>query len=311
MVAQESIDHPLPNTMLAAGVLHMIDNAEKELDQALEHWEAWLPGLVNTTHLLSVKYHRERFVETCVRRDERFKADEQLFLKNMTSIVAWRWGVVKDVLRDVLLCERTLRAAWSPTKFLSGGSIEVQGDDDGGEVQGAQKGPRARLDIQGLSHTLRSAWWWAYAKMLSMLHEIPGEFRSWSEACKCHHWLHEKSTGERSSEAERYIALHAELGLTSDCIGLNCPFKGMRAMELATDEESGSGVQHDLEALSSNRLPSVVGHCAGLPDRDRASVVGLRGWEGGTRDASQDENASLGQVAVEVGWHGALVSWDF
>lgn len=102
--------HPFPNSMLSGGVLHIIDVSEKHLDKSLAHWDKWFPGLLAITRLLGTKHHRERFIDTCIRRDERFRGEVSIFGANVHSTVHWRWGAVIDVLHDL---ENNARACFA------------------------------------------------------------------------------------------------------------------------------------------------------------------------------------------------------
>ena len=85
------------------GVLHLADNMVKEIDQSLEGWGAWLPGLCQLTYLLGVTSHREKFIRNCVLSDAIFAPlaepnELREFKAHMSSqcrkVVGWfpRWG---------------------------------------------------------------------------------------------------------------------------------------------------------------------------------------------------------------------------
>ena len=55
-----------PNAFLSAGLDHISNNLQADLDSHLQGWEAWLPGFKALAHLLNHKHLLKRLVARCI-----------------------------------------------------------------------------------------------------------------------------------------------------------------------------------------------------------------------------------------------------
>lgn len=128
---------------------------------------------------------------------------ERFFRKAMATTVKWRWGAMHGVLEDLFLpMQAALMTCWSKKVFLRGAVAagEAGQEHDERDVQQCEHG-EAGLNLDLVSSTVWSARWWAYARMLHLLHGAANDFRQWAEGCACHGWLAKEGDDKMSTEA--------------------------------------------------------------------------------------------------------------
>ena len=83
----------MPGAISIPGMLHILDNAEEEVDLVhLEHFEAWYEDLKNVTAFLCNNDYRHRFVANCLRKSlVGGSTSEALFEKAPPHLHEKRW----------------------------------------------------------------------------------------------------------------------------------------------------------------------------------------------------------------------------
>eukprot|EP00974_Lingulodinium_polyedra_P082702 8009744-Lingulodinium_polyedra.AAC.1 len=87
---------PQPLLRLAVetpGLLHILSNLPKDLDEKLKYWRTHMEKLRIVEPLLTKRYHRERLQITCL-ADSKLESD--LFTKFSGTLYEKRWFAVYD-----------------------------------------------------------------------------------------------------------------------------------------------------------------------------------------------------------------------
>ena len=165
------LDHErwLPNALTIPGMLHVIHNASRDIDLAsLEHFSDFYSKLKNAGEFLCCKAYRDRFIVACL-RPSTLSEEEHIFFKGPPSLHEARWNCIHDFIevahQQLLVC----RIVWNSDAYRE-------------EGKGATKG----FNIDMLSETLMSSWFFSYLEMFEMLHNTLDSIRAWAEHCPCH-----------------------------------------------------------------------------------------------------------------------------
>ena len=222
-----------PNALICPGALHVCHSMVQEVDQALTHFETWLPEFKAVVHLLNRDHLRQRFLATCVLGSQFDWMQHRV--RKLAEPAFWRWNAMANILQGVVKMKSVLQATWSQARFL--------------KPDGADKDSPEGLDVDLLSCAIRSDSFWAYTCMLCALHSLAEDISSWFEGCPCHSPL------TQVEDKEGAVSLKNTLQAACDAAGVprespeNCPLAGQRSAELA----SGVLLRH-VDLLSDSAL---------------------------------------------------------
>ena len=153
-------DHMFARSLMVAGLDHISDNLQSELDNHLPSFKGWLPGFKALAHLLSHKHLLNRVIGCCILGGPFQDTLAPIFETAVVSVAKWRWGTIVLALPEIIAKQRALSVVWNEQKFMEGGRKD--GQDSQQDDQ---------LDCKTITATLKDPLWWVYAKMLLALHE--------------------------------------------------------------------------------------------------------------------------------------------
>jgi len=163
-------------------MLHIVNNMTLSVDQSLSAWKPWLQGLRMIVGLLANADRRWRFIATCIRPVAAAAPYERKFRAGLPRIADWRWSIITKTLTPLLELQYPLVAFWN--------SLAFNGGDGEGNMAFVLVGAGAEhddeLDINKLSATIKSKFWWSYAAFLCQMHTACDRISSWAESCPCH-----------------------------------------------------------------------------------------------------------------------------
>ena len=149
---------------------------------------------------------------------------------NGGQLIQWRWGSLVAVCQALLEREEALRGNWSLRVLL-------KGDDDNFSDDEEQPSKQAKVSessemFRRADQAVTSRVFWAYTKMLYLLHGHLHRISTWCEACHCHEWSPQ---------------------------GNGCPLRGRRCNEMA----DGS-FKEFIDSCNSNAKDDFLSCVAGL-----------------------------------------------
>ena len=246
-----------PSSMVTAGLDHVSNNLQSDLDEHLQGWAAWLPPFKAVAHLLSHKYLLKRLVARCVAGTQ-VAALASSFETCVQSVAKWRWGTIVKALPTILDLLRPLSLVWDADKFMA----KSQGPEHAQQDQDLEN---EALDVGRISEAVKSAQWKVYGQMILRLHQIANFISSWGSGCPCHHW---PSTSNKYMQALD-DALHS-LGHPTDADGPRCAciLAGKRAPEMATGRW-----KELMGELVEELRPQVLMDTLALPEQDQESIL--------------------------------------
>lgn len=217
-------EHVFPNALLSAGLDHVANNLLADMDSHLQSYSGWLPGFKSLAYLLSSKHLLNRLVARCVNGTPN-QPLASCFETCVENVAKWRWGTIVKTLPQILRLQRALTLVWNQSLFLKGEeSLQEEGD-------------AFRCAI--VTETVQDQSWWAFGHMLLELHSIGNFASSWGSVCPCHDWVTTSLDGLPENVRATKLLLEGRkvLGLDSlfDGVGCDCPLKGKRAPELASN----------------------------------------------------------------------------
>ena len=234
-----------PEALIAPGVLHIVNNMTKEIDDKLPFWQTWIVGFRGIARLLYVDHLRRRLIGLCVKNTP-YSWLEDSFAKGVKKPAEWRWATVSAIVPHLLSLRTALQAVWNPSLFENKHSreddIQQKDENDDGEA----------LNLDAITQAIRSSKWWLQTEAVYRLNACADEFSCWAEGCECHGFLfasnlaapHMHKQSRRSPEAEELMLARCALGLPTahggDGVGHLCPLAGRRAPDLAC----GAAAQH-------------------------------------------------------------------
>lgn len=244
-----------PSALLSAGLDHIANNMQSDMDQHLQCWDTWLPGFKALCYLLSHKHLLVRLVARCVKGTPH-AALSRLFETCIEPVAKWRWGTIVKTLPHILRLERALRIVWDQKKF--GGDSH----DDA-------------FDCDIITKTVEDHAWWATAGMLLQLQSIGNLASGWGSRCPCHEWITDGKS-ELSSPSINVVMTKAlvntrevlQLDRGADGIAFDCPLKGKRAPELA----AGRLLPRVNEGIDQ-AMGEVFQICSGVPNESREKII--------------------------------------
>ena len=160
-------------SLFIPGFLHILSNMTKDFLHALEGTDVCLPQLRHICRLLSRRWSRDRFIQTCCQALPAMACTEA-FKHFNASVYIGRWGAVTHACGEVLRCQQLLRAAWNENLYRMGGQVQ-EGDENHG------------VRLQMVSAGIHSGYFWAFVVMIDMLAESLELVQRWCEACPCQH----------------------------------------------------------------------------------------------------------------------------
>ena len=264
--AEQKTSWVFPNSLLSAGLDHISNNLQADLDEHLQGWQTWLPGFKALAHLLSHKYLMKRLVARCV-AGTAYAAVARCFETAVQSVAKWRWGTIVKTLPAILDLLRPLSLVWNPDKFLGRTQeVDAEAAHDGDE-SGVKGEP---LDVESVTAAVRSDDWKVYGQMLLRLHEIGNFMSSWGSGCPCHEWLLASDESGRNRQAETLHATLRSLSMPENSDGLprTCILAGKRAPELASGKWKTC-----LQALVEKVRPQVLMDSFSLPAEGRERIL--------------------------------------
>ena len=158
-------------SIYAAGLLHVLHKAVEGLEEVLVFWPIFIDMLRHVCRLLSQKWSRQRFVETCCNTPAlRIRARD---LESFSGgVYEGRWGSVVSAIGQLLALEDLLRAVWNKEAFLRGGNEQARNSSNSLRVDIADSGLTSRM-------------FWAFCRMLDVIGESIEELAKWGEGCYC------------------------------------------------------------------------------------------------------------------------------
>ncbi|CAE7374325.1 unnamed protein product [Symbiodinium sp. CCMP2592] len=276
-ILEDTPTHAFMNAFLCAGLDHISNNLQSDMDAKLRNWSTWLRGFKALAHLLSHRYLLKRLVARCISGGP-FAALARCFETAVPSVAKWRWGTIVKALPPILALVRPLRIVWDASKYRGRASLEAQAaeEEPGAENREAQD----ELDADVVTETLKSPLWLPYAHMLLQLHK---------------EWLLSSEDDNldgsgQSKHAQAVAAFLSELGLPKDSDGPKCvcPLAGKRAHELATGV-----LQERLRSFCEKVRPEVIIQAAPLDAADKDKVI--QDFEHGLSHIDMTVELKLGQ----------------
>ena len=227
--AEESqSDYMFPHTLMVSGVLHILANATSQVHERLGVWQSFKPKLQVVARFLHYGYYRSRLKSTCFGKQTRFSSFASFFDTACPLPIEWRWLVTQQVLQHILGLEHALLAGWNLQLFLGGS--EAPEDDEAAAAGYRNRDAESSVSFSQVDDALKSADFWATAKMIWQLGETVREMEGWSKGCPCH------PRDSQLSAFKQQAAYNAELERAASDQSDTCPGKGKRAPELAANK---------------------------------------------------------------------------
>ena len=110
-----------PNALRVSGLCHVADNVLGSCLQSMKCWKAQLPKMRVLESLLKNPMYKERFLHTCVDKEDQPKLKFKPSLKNL------RWQSVLEFSTALVRLEGLIRRSWASDKF-GAGRDQTQGD---------------------------------------------------------------------------------------------------------------------------------------------------------------------------------------
>ena len=180
-----------PNTLLAPGILHIVDNMTKEIDASLPFWDTWLPGFKAIARLLHEDHLQRRLVAFCVRGTP-FAWLEESFQKRVPNPAEWRWSTISAIAPHILSLRTALEAVWNPALFQQK-SDDNQQQQDGHAGAGREA---VTVSVDAITQAIQSKKWWLQTEAVCQMNTFADAFASWAEGCECHAWLRPSNSAE-------------------------------------------------------------------------------------------------------------------
>ena len=231
IAGQEEPDsgHMFKRGLIVAGLDHVCNNLQSELDSHLISFQQWLPGFRALAHLLSHRHLLKRLIGRCIIGGPFENTLPRMFETAMTSVAHWRWGTIVNALPDILSRFKALSLVWNQAKFQQSSSASPEGPSEQAAAQTDDE-----LDCSIITATLKDEHFFVYSQMLLALHQIANFISAWGSGCSCHEFL--LGSSEKEGFANALSAARREMGLQEcfDGPGFDCKMKGRRAPELAS-----------------------------------------------------------------------------
>ncbi len=193
----------LPNAMAIPGMLHILDNATKDLHSHMRNWESFRHAMSSLAGLVCERPRRELLVANA------WQHTGTAFLKaKITRPYDKRWGTTSQFLRDCRPWLPLLRDAWQ----VAGPKIL------GNPKKTAASELLPELDAGGIAQALCNPLFEAYLNMVLAVEHVIDDLRAWCESCPCHYLPSGPGITQRRRE---------DLGSKS-----NCAMAGKRAPEM-------------------------------------------------------------------------------
>ena len=112
-----------------AGMMHILHNLDKTMDEGLDHFDPWYRDLQNSSELLCDIESLRLVKVACVAGTTYERSAACLFEKAPPFPYEKRWGHVIDYLREAWQLLLVLRACWSETKYIARASSQAGQDD--------------------------------------------------------------------------------------------------------------------------------------------------------------------------------------
>jgi hypothetical protein len=235
---QETLYADVTGSLEVPGLLHVLHNLGKGLEDKLEEYKDGIARLTKVANILRRKESKDRLQETCFEHSQPAKL---LFKKHLKRFRSWcysdRWGTVSKCLLSMTPdLQATLEHGWSLDKYLAGSSrhaaitehLKEDADDE----------HASRLDI--VDETILSVYWWQYWQALRRVALILHECLIWAESCPCHEkFMKEDDAESDESDDEpdddpkpprRKVVGAAQRAARK------CPLRGRRCSELAAGD---------------------------------------------------------------------------
>jgi hypothetical protein len=124
---QAGSQHVFKHAIISGGILHVVHNLSWKMDSCLSGFKQYLDSLKAVVCLLHEKFHREVFIEKCVKGTP-FDHARNGLQRAIPTTTEWRWNSVIDVLDALMPLRTLLRATFSVAKMRLG--QDERPDDD-------------------------------------------------------------------------------------------------------------------------------------------------------------------------------------
>ena len=161
-------DMLMPNCLPVPGVCHLSHNTAVSVTSRMSHWEEYWKQLKNTEALLTNADHMRLVIHRCVASGPHHAASDA-FRRAPPKLYEKRWSVISLYIQ----------AAWPQLLVLK----HVWFRDHHG---GASKESASIFDAQLFEKTMQSTLFWAYTRMVMLLHSHIDAVPGWAESCSCH-----------------------------------------------------------------------------------------------------------------------------
>jgi hypothetical protein len=201
------------SSVYIAGLLHVLHNTTQDLGATLLHWSLWVDQLKMVCRLLSNKWTKDRFLQTCL-KGHPLAGDIKRF---RARVYEARWGSIWYAVGQLLHIQDILCQSWAKQAFC-------YGDADMNE---RREETEHSVNLEVVNEALRSPLFWAYCVAMDTVGEIFERLAFWGESCACH-WEDDRLHG--ASRWQRGKALMQDMGQST------CPMRTLRAPECAAGE---------------------------------------------------------------------------
>ena len=308
--------HVFAHAVVSAGLDHISNNVQADLDNHLQGWSEWLTGFRVIANLLSHRHLLKRLVARCVLGGP-YAVLGKCFETAVPSISKWRWGTIVKALPPILALHKPLSIVWNASKFFGGQRRSRPGPWQWGcfRLQKVDRNPRGSFMVAIWSHGAAAPQDWDFHFCLglwvSLLYPrtiesacllmhfrgvcISGRVRLYFELmlCALQDWLLPSNTDSSAAtpEARAVTACLESLGLPDNADGakFNCPLAGKRAPELA------QGVlKTRLRDFSEKLRPDVLMEAATISEASQREKL-LNDFELGVSYIEMSLEVKLGQ----------------
>ena len=150
-----------------AALLHILDNASKDVHMKLTSRATFLTHLMAIMSLLFGDGPRQAFLHRVVKGGGHHR-HAGLFEKTFEQHSDHRWNSILLTLSWLLPLTYVLTEVWSEETF----GVYNSKDKD--------------FSVKAITKAICSAWFWAFAKMLKVVEACIEDIGTWADNCPCH-----------------------------------------------------------------------------------------------------------------------------
>jgi hypothetical protein len=125
-----------PWAMAVPGLLHILANALQQVHKSFDFWDTYVSDLSACASFLHVSDNRKRLQNQCF--TGHLFCFRPFFETACPLVIEWRWLIVMQVLKHLLMLENALDAGWEFRKYLAANPLQaVQGQGAEAEANSA------------------------------------------------------------------------------------------------------------------------------------------------------------------------------